>query len=641
MGMDNNEVLHAGIADELAEAQARIAELELQVERDSRFLMLAKKLLELSSEAIFHIDAQYRILQGNAAFCRLFETDLDELRGRDVRELFTDGAAVFPDKAVETLQSTGRWEGEIKRSGAWGEPRIEHLVMATIPSDGQDLDSLVGIIRDLSELHSTRAILEYSTTHDALTGLPNRDFFNAALGELARRSLQNCGIAAVCLLDIDDFKAINNDLSREAGDGVLRTIAERLSTALRAGDLLARTGGDEFSLALPLKSVEELKPLATRILRVFDEPFMAGGRPLYLSATMGISLCPEHGSEASDLSACADLALQGMKLGSKRSYLVYQSDLGERLQGKASLSSELHSALEAPPDLAAPETGRITVQYQPLVEISSGLVVGTEALARWEHPGRGSIPPARFIPLAEESNLIGELGASVLRQACAQARAWLASLPRAPRVCVNVSARQLREPSFVEEVRSSVAGLPRGLVTLEITETQLLEDLDDAAQVLSGLKETGVNLSVDDFGTGYASLSYLRRLPVDTVKIDQSFVKDLVRNRQDRRIVEVVTSLAREIGARTVAEGVESRAQLEILRDVGCDCAQGFLFSPAVHADAIADLVDGGYDCSGSFIGGPAHAGGFQGRMAHVRDKAISEAHVTDPMHGGRGPKRR
>jgi len=257
---------------------------------------------------------------------------------------------------------------------------------------------------------------------------------------------------------------------------------------------------------------------------------------------------------------------------------------------KAKLSTELHAALESPGLISAGQAGRITVEYQPLVEISSGLVIGAEALARWEHPERGWIPPSLFVPLAEESSLIMELGSQVLAMACAQARAWLISMPRPLCVCVNISTRQLQEPTFIDEVRHSVAGLPHGLVTLEITESQLFEDLDDAASVLGKLKEAGVQLSVDDFGTGYASLSYLRKLPLDTVKIDQSFVEGIVRNRQDHRIVEVVASLAKEIGAKTVAEGVESRAQLKVLREMGCDYAQGFLFSPSLPPDAIQEL---------------------------------------------------
>jgi EAL domain-containing protein (putative c-di-GMP-specific phosphodiesterase class I) len=224
------------------------------------------------------------------------------------------------------------------------------------------------------------------------------------------------------------------------------------------------------------------------------------------------------------------------------------------------------------------------------VHIATGDLAGTEALARWDHPEKGRIAPARFIPLAEESDLIVELGSFVLQTACSQARAWLEKTEAAPRISVNVSARQLQEPGFVDEVARAVEGLPRDRITLEITESQLFEDLDGAAATLLSLKRLGVLLSVDDFGTGYASLSYLKRLPVDTVKIDQSFVADLERSRHDRRIVEAVTTLSSALGAKTIAEGVETKAQLDLLRDLGCDYAQGYLFSRPVSPELILGL---------------------------------------------------
>lgn len=557
---------------------------------------LSQRLLEISDNAVFYTDAQLRLRHANPSFYRILGAGKEELEGFPLLSILFE-AEDDPTPMIETtLRGTGAWEGEIRTRKARGEARAGHLKLAAVDSgEGKPL-AYVGILRDLSELHSARAIIEYSANHDALTGLPNRDWFLSSLQGLARRVRAESGKLAVCVVDLDDFKRVNNDLSREVGDDLLRAVGGRLAEALRSEDLIARTGGDEFSLAFPLRSEAEIHALASRILAIFDRPFDVAQRLIYVNATMGISLCPGHGTEATLLSSCADLALQGAKTGGKNSYSIYREDIGARLHGKAALASELRSAVE---DSGAGGGGRFYVHYQPIIEISSGTVKGAEALARWQHPVRGAISPAEFIPLAEESNLILDLGAFVLDSVCSQAKAWAAAFSVIPRVSVNVSVRQLRDPDFLALVEREVRGLPRGLVTLEITESQLFEDLDDGAATLMRLKEAGVLLSVDDFGTGYASFSYLRKLPIDTVKIDQSFVTDLVRDRHDRRIVEAVTTVAKELGAQTVAEGVETMAQMDLLREIGCDFAQGFLFSPPIGAEAIPALVEGSFDEKG------------------------------------------
>jgi diguanylate cyclase (GGDEF)-like protein/PAS domain S-box-containing protein len=571
---------------------------------DDLSLSALRSLLDMMDEAVFHTDSGFLLRKGNASFHRLLGLEDGEVHGSNALSLLCGKDDQLKDGLAAQLRASGRWEGEIRLERDRGEIRTASLLLAALPATEGEEAGYVGLIRDLSELKSAKAILEYSANHDSLTGLPNREFFHEALQDLAVRVGTTGGVLAVCLVDLDDFKRVNNDLSREVGDGLLRAVGSRLGEALRTGDLLARSGGDEFSLAFPLKSAAEVRSLAARILGLFDTPFEAGDRLIYLNATMGISLCPDHGDEAGRLSACADLALQSRKAGSKNSYAVYREDLGARLHGKASLASELRAAIEDPgrgrPGPSGPG-GRFYVHYQPIIEISSGLVIGTEALARWDHPVRGNIAPAQFIPLAEESSLVVDLGAYVLASACDQVRAWTRRTAIPPKVSVNVSVRQFQDPGFLDMVAKAVAGLPRGIVTLEITESQLFEELDSAAGILAGLKEAGVLLSVDDFGTGYASLSYLKKMPIDTVKIDQSFVADLVRDRHDRRIVEAVATLARGLGARTVAEGVETKAQLELLPRLGVDYAQGFFFSPPISPEGILDLVDGAFDHTGLF----------------------------------------
>jgi diguanylate cyclase (GGDEF)-like protein/PAS domain S-box-containing protein len=568
-------------------------------------IALGHRLLDILDEAVFYTDSNLLFMGANSSFHRLTGISPETLAGGDLGLLYGDeeGSRLLATMRLE-LPRHGQWQGEVRRLRPDGTSSTERLLIAAVDGDDGLPEAYIGLIKDTSELRSAKALLEYSANHDALTGLANRDFFNAALDDRAARSAAQGGAIAVCTLDLDDFKRVNNDLSREAGDELLKSVGLRLQEALRSGDLLARTGGDEFSLAVSLKSGMEPRGLASRLLALFDAPFETKGRFIYVNATIGMALCPLHGDSAARLISCADLALQTRKKGSKNSFAVYRDDLGAELQGKTSLATELRSAIaqqKGTGPATSTSAGRFFVNYQPVIDIATGHITSVEALSRWTHPLRGAVPPSSFIPVAEESGLIVELGGLVLRCACDRARAWLKESRRPPRICVNVSARQLQEPSFLDEVAQASKGLPPGFLVLEITESQLVDDLRGTAKILGDLKGKGVSLSVDDFGTGYASLSYLKMLPIDTVKIDQSFVADLFHNRNDRRIVEAVTTLSKGIGAKTIAEGVETQAQLELLKEIGCDYAQGFLFSKAIPPEELELLMDGRYDDTGRF----------------------------------------
>ncbi|MBL8965430.1 MAG: EAL domain-containing protein [Spirochaetaceae bacterium] len=608
----------AELATELEKALARIDELEARQAHDQFLLAIAKRHLEMTEDAIFYTDPELRIKRANPAFHRLTRLGPEEVVNAGLDSVFrgAEGQKLLR-LLVPRLRAAGCWQGETARACEDGSARQESLAFSAVAGASGETIAYIGVIRDLSSLRSAEKRLEYSSRHDALTGLPNREAFLAGLGERAARAAAEGGSIAACALDHADFQRVNNDLSREAGDGLLVAVARRLSEAIRSVDLLARTGGDEFSLAMELKAGTELRDLAARVLGLFDAPFEVAGRLIYVSATMGVAVAPEHGVDPTALVARADLALQSRKAGAKSSFSLYRPEMDERLQGKASLASELRSALASCVEAkagaggaggaaAGKRCGRFYVNYQPIVDIASGRLACVEALSRWEHPKFGQIPPGRFIPLAEESGLIVELGRLVLRAASAQAGAWLGgSGDRAPIVGVNVSARQLLEPGYVQEVRDAIAkaALPRDFFVLEITESQIFEDLDAAARILGELKDAGAQICVDDFGTGYSSLSYLKRLPIDTVKIDRSFVCDIDRDRHDRRIVETVAALTRELGAKTVAEGVETTSQLEILRSIGCDYAQGFLFGRAQEAGELEGAIARGYARTGGLLG--------------------------------------
>lgn len=564
---------------------------------------LGSRLLEMADEAVFYTDASLRFRGANRAFYHRTGIYSDQLLGADIGILGIDSSGRNLSETLNAeLRGQSYWSGEIRRRAADGTIKTERLRLSPVDA-GDGILGYAGILTDVSDLRSVEAKLEYSTSHDSLTDLSNREYFNTALDERAKHCALEGGTIAVCVLDLDDFKRINNDLSRETGDQILKAVAKRLQETLRGGDLLARTGGDEFSLAISLSSGEP-RAIAERLLQAFDAPFVAGGRPVYCNATIGMALCPEHGYTSARLTSCADLALQSRKIGSKAAYAIYRDDLALELQGKSSLVTDLRSVLDAgrSPAGTCPNLGTFAVYYQPLVSMSTGRLVGVEALSRWTHPEKGLIPPNRFIPLAEESGLIVELGTLVLHQACDTARAWLKRRGNLPfMMSVNVSARQLEDPSFITEAAAAAEGLPPGTLVLEITESQLVADMAATVKLLNILKEKGFTLSVDDFGTGYASLAYLKMLPVDIVKIDQSFISDLFHDRQDRRIVEAVTALSKSLGAQTIAEGVETPAQFELLKEMGCDYVQGFLMSKALPAAALPPLMQGRYDASGRF----------------------------------------
>ena len=322
MGKDYEEI------GDLKNAVERIHQLEIENNDHRFYLALSSRLLELIDEAIFYTDKELRFQKANPAFYRLMGAEHGSLEGRELHDLLCEDPEVFASAAVVGLAREGHWQGDILRKTGKGEVKAESLLIASVPDRSGEIEAYIGIIRDLSELQSAKAVLEYSSSHDALTGLPNREYFHVAVQDLMERCVADGGTLAVCLLDLDDFKEINNDLSREAGDDILRAVGRRLSEALRTGDLLARSGGDEFALAFPLKSEAELRPLAARILGLFDAPFETAGRLIYMNATMGVSLCPDHGTEAKKLSACADLALQSKKANAKSSYAVYHEDLG-------------------------------------------------------------------------------------------------------------------------------------------------------------------------------------------------------------------------------------------------------------------------------------------------------------------------
>lgn len=420
---------------------------------------------------------------------------------------------------------------------------------------------------------------------DSLTGLPNRVVLataaEQALADAGRRDTQ----LAVMVLNVDRFKSINDSLGHQVGDELLLELSQRLRGVLRHNDTLARLASDEFTiLATDLRSARDAETIAEKVLETLQQKFTAGTVDVHPSVSIGISTFPLDGASFDVLLRRANAAMRYTKDSARGGYRFYATEMSSFTDNRLVMESELRRALEM---------GEMELHYQPKVDIATNRVRSAEALIRWRHPTRGLISPLTFIPVAEETGLIVPLGEWVLRTACRQMRAWIDAGLSPVRVAVNLSAKQFRQADLAAMVRSALeeARLEPGSIELELTESAVMHNPEVSAATLATLSAMGVHISIDDFGTGYSSLSYLRRFPLDNLKIDRSFIRDLMKNPDDASIVKAIVSLAHNLRLRVVAEGVESSDQLEFLRQLGCDQYQGFYCSPAVPADDFAKLV--------------------------------------------------
>lgn len=450
--------------------------------------------------------------------------------------------------------------------------------------------------RNLSKLKDSyrqrddlEANLRHQALHDPLTGLANRSLLEDRLTMARARVQRRGGIAAVLMLDLDDFKDVNDTQGHLVGDQLLITIARRLASVTRSSDTLCRFGGDEFVyLAEGLETRDEVEELGARLLGQFVAPFVVGDFDFQQHASIGIAILSDDHDESADYIRDADAAMYKAKNERSSSYVIFSSEMRDKAVGDFSLVQELRSALAH---------GELSMQYQPIIDLKTIEIVGFEALMRWSHPKRGWVAPDVFIPLAEKSDLIFELGYFALREALAQAATWddVPTRSRRPFVSVNLSARQFHDPKILPLIRASLEqhALEPGLLVIEVTEHTALLDTGDTFNVIAQLASFGVDLALDDFGTGYSSLSHLSMLRPAYIKVDRSFVSPVTPGIHSGALLEAIVSLGHKLAISVVAEGMETRSQLERLRDLGCEFAQGFFISPAVAADEVAALLDG------------------------------------------------
>lgn len=438
-------------------------------------------------------------------------------------------------------------------------------------ADGQAL-RLVATLEDVTERRAAADQIEYLATHDALTGLPNRTLLADRIERAIRHARRERHMAAVIYIDLDHFKQINDTLGHPVGDTLLVAVAGRLMPHLRETDTVSRQGGDEFVVLLPeLRDPADAAAVCEKLLAELDEPVRFDGHELRISASMGVAVFPDDGPDAETLLQKADVALYRVKDSGRRGYRYFSTEMNAELSDRIDLESRLSAAIAE---------RRLCMWYQPQFMLADGRLSGAEALMRWVEPDGATISPTRFIPIAEQFGHIHDLGAMAIREACAEAARWRAAGGRPIPVAVNLSAVQFRRPGLPETVAAALAetGLPPHLLVLEITESAIMEDEAPTHAVLRALAATGVQLAIDDFGTGYSSLAYLKHFPVDHLKIDRSFIKDLGRDPDDEVIVRTIVQLGHSLGLQIVAEGVETESQAAILQRHGCDFVQGFLY---------------------------------------------------------------
>lgn len=561
---------------------------------DSKALMewlddpgLRNALLEFLSQGIVVTDADSRILAVNPAFTEITGYSEDEVLGRNPK-LLSSGrqGADFYAEMWETIHRQGWWSGEIWNRHKDGSTFPEHQTIVAVPGSDGETAYYLAVFSDLSRVKAYQQQVEHLAHYDPLTGLPNRLLFRDRLGQCIVTARRCRTRLAVVLMDVTDFKAINDSLGHTLGDQVLAAVGQRLVSDLPEDVTVARLSGDEFAILIPrLEQVRDAVEVAEHVLHVLDRPLRVGGRDLLVSGCLGLSVFPEDGDTPDSLMQRADTAMYQAK-NEGVGYRFFQAELTAEARDRVELAGALRDALDG---------NHLAVYYQEKVDLGTGERIGLEALIRWPQADGRFIPPARFIPVAERTGLIGRVGDWVIEDVCRQVAEWRAAGLETGRVAVNVAAPQLAEPSLVGRVleRLRAHDLPPEALEFEVTESMLVGEGQDCLPQLRALREQGITVAIDDFGTGYSSLSYLRDLPVDRIKIDRSFVHGLPDNRELRAITRAIAALGNSLGYRVLAEGVETEAQRRFLVDHGCSEGQGFLFGWPQPGSAVQPVGSG------------------------------------------------
>ena len=563
-------------------------------------MRLASKVFETTADGIVMSDADDRVISVNAAFSRLTGLRPEDIVGQLLLDSpFRPDDLVAYELRQEHLVRDGFVSAEVTRTHKNGTELSLWMTKTRVCNDSGIVVNYVRVFSDISSLKQTQRMLEqemqghvlaaervqYLAQYDNLTSLPNRSLFSKLLNEAISKARHDGAQLAVLIVNLDRFKNINDALGHATGDLLLKRVAKRFQGCLRAGDTVGRMGGDEFVVLLPnIDAAEVAAAVARKILHTTTKSYEAVGQEFHVTASIGISTFPKDGDDDQSLMQNADIAMYRAKEEGKNNLQFYSAAMSRNSFERLALESSLRRALER---------GDFQLHYQPKINLRSGQIAGLEALLRWVHPELGMVAPAKFIALAEETGLIVAIGKWVLQTACRQLAAWQNQGLLHISMAINLSPRQFQDANLLQDIKSVLAdtGVSAGLLELEITESMLMHDLDKAMLILTDLRAMGVRIAIDDFGTGYSSFSNLKRFPIDTIKVDRSFIRGLPTSAENRGITEAILAMGKALNLNVIAEGVETKEQADYLRTRGCNEFQGFYFSKAVPASEAATIL--------------------------------------------------
>lgn len=554
--------------------------------RTEEQLRVAANAIESAAEGIIICDLDQKIVSVNRAFTAITGYQPEDVLGQTPEILCSEEQtpAGLIDTA-RTVRAQGHWKGELWSRKKSGENYLEERSVSSIQDGRGTITNFVIVFSDITKHKKDEQHLAFLAHHDLLTHLPNRTFFQQKCEEALQRAVRHKAQCAVMFIDLDHFKIINDSLGHAAGDELLRGVAGRLQKSVRKTDTVARFGGDEFAVLLDdIREAEDAAFVAGKILERLSASFLVSGHEIYVSASLGISCFPLDGQDALALIKNSDAAMYVAKDHGGNNYRFFSAEMHSMALEALMMASSLRLAIER---------SEFFLDYQPRFDLRSGRTTGVEALVRWRHPDRGTVMPGQFIGIAEKTGLIERLGEWVVESACAQMMAWRAAGTAPPRMAVNLSARQFKQPDLIERISSilKATGLEAGALELELTESMVMQDPQRAAVTLERLKQMGVSIAIDDFGTGYSSLNYLKRFPIDYIKIDQSFVRGVPMDAEDAGITRAIIAIGKTLGLKLIAEGIETTEQLKFLEDAGCDEGQGFLISRPLAPEKIGEFM--------------------------------------------------
>lgn len=578
------------VTEAINQMRERLADDLRQQDQDAQEIRKLSLAIEQSPSSVLICDRHWQVEYANSKFSQLTGHSIEEIVGQHPGMITSDALSSRDNQQLwqsicTQVQRVGVWQGEVHSARRNGERFWEQVICTPIRAESGEPTHYLILGEDISIRKRYEQQLLRQANYDILTGLPNRMLALDRLKLALAQARRDGNLVAVMFLDLDNFKNINDTMGHDAGDSLLIEAARRVSSCLRGTSTVARLGGDEFLVILPgLKETDSAEQVADRILQTFLPPFHLGGQEVFVSTSIGIAIYPSDSDNSSNLLQNADAAMYEAKANGKSSFKRFSPEMKEVSLERLHMESRLRRALELE---------EMQLYFQPIVEADSGRLIGAEALIRWNNPSMGLVPPDRFIPLAEETGMIIPIGKWVIHAACEANRRWEDETGLALSISVNVSPRQFRDPGFVEMVESALRenGIDPKRLELEITERLILDNTIETADILRQLDQSGIRLSVDDFGTGYSALSYLKSYPFDTLKIDKSFVQDVMKEQDDAALVKAIINMAHSLGLRVIAEGVEEEAQTHFLQHEGCDYSQGFFYSRPLPEDEFSEWL--------------------------------------------------